>query len=65
MVENVCKNAKEGSVILFHNDLENTPKALEQILKKFSQEGFEFVSASELIYKENYYLDSAGVQYPR
>ncbi len=65
MVESVCKNAKEGSIILFHNDLENTPKALEQILKNLSQKGFEFVSASELIYKDNYYLDSAGAQHKK
>ena len=62
MVNSVCKNAKEGSIILFHNDLENTPAALDKILKRFSKEGYSFVTAAELIYKENYTILHDGKQ---
>lgn len=62
MVNSVCKNAKEGSIVLFHNDLENTPAALDRILEYFSNEGYSFVTASDLIYKENYTIRHDGTQ---
>ncbi|MBQ8869029.1 MAG: polysaccharide deacetylase family protein [Oscillospiraceae bacterium] len=65
MVKTVTENAKNGSILLFHNDLENTPAAVEQILKILTKEGYAFVTADELIYKNNYYIDSAGRQHPK
>lgn len=62
MVNSVCKNAKEGSIILFHNDLENTPAALDKILEHFSKEGYSFITARELIYKQNYTILHDGKQ---
>ncbi|MBE6789035.1 MAG: polysaccharide deacetylase family protein [Ruminococcaceae bacterium] len=65
MVKNVTENAKSGSIILFHNDLENTPAAVDEILKKLTKEDYSFVTADKLIYKENYYIDSAGKQHKK
>ena len=50
------------TVVLFHNDLENTTEALPQILEQLSQKGYEFVPVSELIYTENYTIDPNGMQ---
>ena len=55
---------KSGSIVLFHNDLENTTEALPQILEQLSQKGYEFVPVSELIYTENYTIDPNGMQIP-
>lgn len=63
MVKTVTENAKNGSILLFHNDTQNTPAAVEQILKILTKEGYAFVTADELIYKDNYYIDSAGRQH--
>lgn len=51
-----------GAIVLFHNDGANTPAALEPILQFLFQEGYEVVPISELIYKENYYIDANGIQ---
>lgn len=60
----VLKGVKSGSILLFHNDLENTTEALPQILTQLKSEGYEFVPVSELIYWDNYSIDSAGKQIP-
>ncbi len=65
MVKTVTENAKNGSILLFHNDLENTPAAVNEILKILTKQGYSFVPADELIYKDNYYIDSAGTQHPK
>ena len=63
MVKTVTQNAKSGSIILFHNDLENTPAAVNEILKILTEQGYSFVTADELIYKQNYYIDPTGTQH--
>ena len=60
----VLKGVKSGSILLFHNDLENTTEALPQILTQLKSDGYEFVPVSELIYWDNYTIDSAGKQIP-
>jgi polysaccharide deacetylase family sporulation protein PdaB len=56
------KNLQNGSILLFHNDAHDTPKCLDTILKGLREKGYEFVPVSELIMKENYYLDYTGRQ---
>lgn len=60
----VLKNVKSGSILLFHNDLENTTEALPEILKKLKSEGYEFVPVKDMIYTENYTIDAQGKQVP-
>lgn len=62
ITERVLKSTKEGSIILFHNDVANTPAALETILSSLKQQGYSFVRVDELIYKDNYTLDHTGRQ---
>ena len=63
MISSVTQNATNGSIILFHNDVENTPAALDKILEILTKEGYSFITVSDLIYKDNYFLDSAGTQH--
>jgi polysaccharide deacetylase family sporulation protein PdaB len=62
IVRRVMDKTVSGSILLFHNDLDNTTQALPEVLTKLRQAGFEFVRASDLIYHENYYIDHAGKQ---
>lgn len=58
----VMKNVKEGSIILFHNNAKYTPNNLKKIINKLTEDGYEFVTVSELIYSENYYINEQGEQ---
>lgn len=62
IVNRVVKNVDNGSIILFHNGVENTAEALDKVLTELSKQGFSFVSVNDLIYKNNYYLDHTGKQ---
>ena len=52
IVDNVMKNVKGGSILLFHDYMHknaHTLEALEIIIPKLLEKGFEFVTVSELI----------------
>lgn len=51
-----------GAIVLFHNNAENTPAALPRILETLEAHGYEVVPISQLIYKDNYYIDHRGFQ---
>ncbi len=61
----VINKTKSGSIILCHNNGLHTAKALPTILSTLKGNGFEFVPISELIYKQNYTIDSFGVQHEK
>ena len=63
IVNRVVKGTKNGSIILFHNGVENTAPALDKILTELSKQGYSFVSVDDLIYKDNYTIDHTGRQY--
>lgn len=58
------KHLGNGSIILFHNDAKYTPQALGTIIKGLKDKGYELVPISELIIKDNYYMDNEGRQKP-
>jgi peptidoglycan/xylan/chitin deacetylase (PgdA/CDA1 family) len=58
----VVTKTENGSILLFHNGVENTPKALRMILEKLKNDGYEFVTVSELIYWDNAEIDYSGKQ---
>ncbi|WP_041737594.1 polysaccharide deacetylase family protein [Caldicellulosiruptor owensensis] len=62
IAQRVLKRVKSGSIVLFHNNAENTKFALPIILSSLSKQGYQFVTVSELIYKDGYYIDHQGVQ---
>ncbi len=63
MYARVTSKAQNGSILLFHNGVENTPEALDKILTKLEKDGYEFVTVSELIYWDNYEIDHTGRQF--
>lgn len=64
ITKKVLDNTKSGSILLFHNDLQNTTDALPDILKGLKEKGFEFVTIDELVLHENYAIDANGEQQP-
>lgn len=45
-----------------HNGTENTALSLEMIIQNIKEKGYNIVPVSELIYEENYSIDSTGMQ---
>lgn len=58
------KHLGNGSIMLFHNDAKYTPQALDTIIKGLKEKGYEIVPISQLIIKDNYYIDPEGRQKP-
>ncbi|MBO5450694.1 MAG: polysaccharide deacetylase family protein [Lachnospiraceae bacterium] len=64
IIKKVCdnKNLGNGSIILCHNGAKYTADALDTLLTKLTDMGYEFVPLSELIYRDDYHLDVCGRQ---
>lgn len=58
----VSQKIKPGSIVLFHNNTKYTPENLDKILGEFRNQGYEFVTVSDLIYHEDYEIDISGTQ---
>nr|WP_242948008.1 polysaccharide deacetylase family protein [Clostridium baratii] len=61
--ERVKKKIKNGSITLFHNNAKHTPKNLERLIKELQSEGYEFKKIGDMIYKEDFNIDSSGIQH--
>ena len=62
IAERIVERTRSGSIILCHNNGLHTAEALPIVIDKLRANGFEFVPIGELIYKENYTIDSTGRQ---
>ena len=51
-----------GSIILSHNGTKHTADSLDMLLHNITEKGYKVVTVSDLIYKENYYIDVNGTQ---
>lgn len=45
-----------------HNGAKYTAEALPRVIEGLREQGYEIVPVSELIYREDYYLDVTGQQ---
>lgn len=61
----VCQNPHlgNGSIILCHNGAKYTKDVLEEIITNLQEQGYEIVPISQLIYKDNYYMNEEGRQF--
>lgn len=58
----VIDNVKPGSIILFHTNGKYTLGNLPKIIAYLRKEKYTFVKVSDLVYKNNYYIDYSGKQ---
>ncbi len=63
--ERVVSRVKNGSIVLLHNGAKNTAEALPSLLCDLKNKGYEFVTVSQLIYKDNFTIDHTGMQIPK
>ena len=61
----VINGAKNGSIILCHNNGLHTAEALPMIFSTLKNKGYTFVPIGELIYKQNYVIDASGKQHQK
>ncbi len=59
----IINGAKNGSIILCHNNGLHTAEALPMIFSTLKNRGFTFVPIGELIYKDDYVIDHNGRQH--
>ena len=56
------KELKAGAIILMHNGAKYTAQALPKIIEGLKNKGYEIVPVSQLIYTDNYHINSEGKQ---
>ncbi len=62
-IENrVLSRAKNGSIVLFHNQGLHTAEAIPNVIKTLKARGYEFVPIGELIYREKFSMRPDGAQ---
>lgn len=66
IIERVCnhKALGNGSIILCHNGAKYTAEALDTLITRLKEMGYTFVPLSQLIYKDNYHMNTEGRQIP-
>lgn len=58
----ILKGAKNGSIVLMHNDGKHTVEALPLVIEGLKNKGFTFKTIGEMIYRENYTIAHDGSQ---
>ncbi len=62
ILDRILKRTKPGSIILFHNDTQYTAELLPNVISELKAKGLGFAAVSEMIMKDNYYIDDQGRQ---
>ena len=65
VVDKVTRNVNNGSIVLFHNNAKYVSEYLPIVIEKLQSEGYEIVPISELIYRDDFYLDNTGRQHKK
>lgn len=63
ITKRVISKIKPGSIVLFHNAAKHTPEALPGILEKLKSDGYNIIPISQLIYADNYTINTEGRQH--
>lgn len=58
------KHLGNGSIILMHNGAKYTPQALDTVITRLQEKGYELVPISQLVCWDNYSVDFEGRQIP-
>jgi len=62
LTERILSKTTPGGILLFHLGKENTASALPEIISRLKEEGYSFVTVSELLIQGESYVDANGVQ---
>ena len=61
----VVDKVQNGSIILMHNNADNVVESLRLTLDWLKMKGYKITSVGELVYGEDYTIDSNGVQHKK
>ena len=62
IADGVLSEVENGDIIMFQNNMEETPGALSAIILGLRERGYKIVSVSDLLLDGDYYIDGSGVQ---
>ncbi len=62
LTNEVLSVVKGGDIIMFQNNMSQTPKALGGIILGLRERGFKIVTLSEMLIDDNYLVDEKGTQ---
>ena len=62
MSKKLERKIKSGNIKLIHNITKHTAHSLDMLIKNIKNKGLEIVPVSNLIYKDNYKINSNGTQ---
>lgn len=62
MWNRIKSKLSNGAIILSHNGTEHTAESLDTLINNIKNQGYNFVKISDLIYKDNYIINSNGTQ---
>lgn len=62
IMNRIKKRLVPGSIILFHNDTPHTASLLPEIIAEIKNNGYSFVPVSQLILRDNFYINHEGKQ---
>jgi len=65
IVKRIMERVDKGAIILMHNDGQHTPDVIKIILPELKRQGYDIVPVSKLLIKEDWYVDSEGIQRKR
>ena len=61
----VMQKAKNGSIILMHNNADHVIDSTRLTLDWLTKSGYKVTSVGELIYQSDYYIDANGIQHKK
>ena len=65
IIQRIMERVDKGAIILMHNDGQYTPEVIKVVLPELKKQGYSIVPVSQLLIKEDWYVDSKGVQRKR
>ena len=64
IAEGVLGEVQSGDIIMFQNNMPETPQAMETVILGLRERGYKIVTVSELLLSGDYYIDGSGTQRP-
>lgn len=58
----IIERVEKGAIILMHNDGKYTPDVIKVVLPELKRQGYSIVPVSQLLIKDDWYVDSNGIQ---
>lgn len=62
MLSRITPDIQGGGIILFHNNSDHIVEALPVIIDTLTEQGYELVCVSDLVYDSNYTINNNGIQ---